>query len=43
MDKALKALVADGHITDAQKDEIVALIDYRNLVGHRAGFEAERS
>ncbi|KRA43228.1 hypothetical protein ASD80_08230 [Devosia sp. Root635] len=35
VDKALNALIQDGAITAAEKVEIVALIDYRNLIGHR--------
>jgi hypothetical protein len=35
VDKALKALVADGAITAADKAEIVQLIDYRNAIGHQ--------
>ncbi len=33
--KALNALIDDGAINDAEKNEIVTLIDYRNIVGHR--------
>jgi hypothetical protein len=32
--KCLNALVADGVISDDEKNEIKKLIDYRNLVGH---------
>lgn len=34
-EKALRALVADGAITAADKDEIVSLIDYRNTISHQ--------
>jgi hypothetical protein len=33
--RALDALIQDGSITEVEKAEIVALIDYRNLIGHR--------
>jgi hypothetical protein len=34
VDKALKALIADGVITAAEKAELIQLIDYRNVIGH---------
>ncbi|AHG50264.1 hypothetical protein RLEG12_01260 (plasmid) [Rhizobium leguminosarum bv. trifolii CB782] len=33
--KALNALSDDGAINDDEKNEIVSLIDYRNIIGHR--------
>ena len=35
VDRALNALVADGAVTRRQKEEIVRLIDYRNVVAHQ--------
>lgn len=35
VDKALNALIEDGAITPEEKTEIVSLIDYRNIIGHR--------
>lgn len=35
VDKALNALINDGAITPVEKTEIVSLIDYRNVIGHR--------
>ena len=35
VEKALKALVADGAISIEQKKEIVKLIEYRNIIGHQ--------
>lgn len=33
--KALNVLIDDGAINDDEKNEIVSLIDYRNIIGHR--------
>jgi hypothetical protein len=35
IDKSLSGLVVDNAITAVEKTEIVALIDYRNLIGHQ--------
>ncbi|MBL6432031.1 MAG: hypothetical protein HPM95_16410 [Alphaproteobacteria bacterium] len=35
VEKALNALLQDGAITDKEKSEIKALVDYRNTIGHR--------
>jgi hypothetical protein len=35
LNKALNALVADRAITSSEKDEIVSLIDYRNVIAHQ--------
>jgi hypothetical protein len=35
VDKALNALIADGALTLAQKQEIVGLIDYSNIIAHQ--------
>jgi hypothetical protein len=35
VDKALNALIADGALTLAQKQEIIELIDYRNIIAHQ--------
>jgi hypothetical protein len=35
VDKALNALIADGALTLAQKQEIIGLIDYRNIIAHQ--------
>jgi hypothetical protein len=35
VDKALNALIADGAISLKEKEEIVALIDYRNAIAHQ--------
>ncbi len=35
VDKALSALVEDGAITSEEKTEIVSLINYRTIIGHR--------